>query len=73
VHLIEPQKEEVQQEFGRRRRNQLLLTGAYTPILVGVLLYRKGLADTILGVRPQLAVPVFLVLVVGAALFSLRN
>jgi O-antigen/teichoic acid export membrane protein len=73
MHLTEIQKSEIQREFVRRRRKQLVLSAVFIPIIFAVLLFQRGMVGTIFGVRAQVASPAFLVLAVGALLFSLRN
>ena len=69
----EAERSQIKRAFLRRRRNQRVLTIALAPMIFGALWYQRGPASTIFGVSVQVFGPIFLALVLGALLFSLRN
>ena len=71
--LAETRKLEIRRTFAKRRRNQLWLLVVFAPIVFGELLYQRHVAATVLGMSPQVAAPIFLVLAVVGLLYSLRN
>jgi O-antigen/teichoic acid export membrane protein len=73
MHYSETEEADFKREFSRRRKRQRLLVVVLAPMIIGVVAYQKGVTPTILGLPPQVVAPIFLVLVVGALLFSLRN
>ena len=73
MSYTDTQRSEIKRDFARRRRNQLLLTIIFIPLIFPVLLYTRHLAGTIYGLSGQVAAPIFLALVVGAGIFSYLN
>jgi hypothetical protein len=73
VQYTDAERSAIKQEFSRRRRKQYTLAVAFAPLIFAAVGYQRGVLHTILGISPQVAGPMFLVLVIGAALFSLRN
>jgi len=73
MHRTEIQKSDIQREFSRRRRNQLVLAGALSPVVIALVLYKKQMAGTIFGLSGQVALPPILVLIVGALIYSHLN
>jgi len=73
MQMTPDQQEEIQQMFALRRRRQILLAVPLLPVFIGVLVVREGGNGAVLGVPAEVWGPAFLVLAIGALLFSLWN
>lgn len=73
MEYTETQKAEFKQAFSRRRRNQPVLAAVLVPIVLAMVVSEDRQADTVFGMSAGVGGPIFLALVVGALLFSLRN
>ena len=73
MNYTEPEIAEFRREFAERRRRQLVLAIVLAPAALAALLYQRHLATTVGGFSPRVGVPVFLALVAGGLVFSLRN
>jgi len=73
VHLTEPQKRELKEVYGKRRRNQIVLAALILPLILVVVFSEDRNSGTLLGYSVQEAGPVFLAVILGALVFSFRN
>ena len=73
MQMTPSQQEEIQQQFALRRRRQILLAIPLIPIFIAVLVIRDQADTAVFGVPSEVWGPAFLVLAVGALLFSLWN
>ena len=73
MRYTDAQTTAIRRAFSKRRRKQLVLIALLAPLIVAAVAYQRGVAATIFGISPHVAAPIFLALVVGALLFSLRN
>jgi len=69
----EGQKAQIRALFAIRRRRQLLLSLPLFALIMGFAFLENGNTGSILGIPASMIVPGFLVIVVGAILFSLYN
>ena len=67
------QQEEIQALFALKRRRQILLAIPLIPVLIVVLVSRDFGDGVLFGIPSEVWGPVFLVLAIGALLFSLWN
>jgi len=74
MEYTQQQREEFKQQFGIRRRRQMILAIPLVALVVvfAVLTDEKA-GGTVLGLPMSLAGPAFLVLILGALVFSFRN
>ena len=67
------QQEEIQALFAQKRRRQIFLAIPLVPIFIVVLVSRDLAGGVLFGVPSEVWGPAFLVLAIGALLFSLWN
>jgi hypothetical protein len=73
MYHTDRQKAEFKESFAQRRRKQLLVAALIIPIILVVVISEDQGAGTIFGYSAEIYGPVFLIAVIVALLFSLRN
>ncbi|HET9887699.1 MAG TPA: hypothetical protein VFR10_09305 [bacterium] len=73
MQYTDRQKMEFKESFAQRRKKQLLLAALIIPLVLVAVFAEDQRTDTILGYSVEVFGPIFLVAVIAALLFSLRN
>lgn len=67
------QEAEFKQLFAQRRKRQIILAIPLVAAIVGLAIFQGSEREDLLGIPPAIWTPAFLVLVLGALIFSFRN
>ena len=67
------QETEFKRLFSVRRRRQMFLAASLFPMVIAAAMLRSSARQELFGIRPSMWGPGFLLLIVGALVFSFRN
>ena len=73
MEYTEEQKSQFKATYASRRKRQLAVSAPLVVLVLGFVFMEDRLAGAVRGTSSAVAVPLFLIVILGALVFSLRN